>query len=195
MFQEWQNQLRRHRRQKKNHDPGYDDTWRNSPKYLTKRFAQNIQWVTWRIRAQKKRIRYRKSSRTSATHFSNAELSEHDAVLRLVGIPLKRTNTAVQFIPTGYKGTRTRMLKSMNVINRMEDDDESVFQSNILDKYAARPNDLDNLCLAEFVSQYSINHSSRTADEETSETEYCTNQRMRKMMTGQLRRINARHWL
>ena len=82
------------------------------------------------------------------------EVSQHEAIARLLSMPLKESNTPVIFIPTGFKNQRTRLLKPNALLQTMDDDDTDVFLPNIIDKYAARPSSLDKLCLAEFASQY-----------------------------------------
>ena len=46
------------------------------------------------------------------------------------------------------------MPKSPSELAGMEDDDEDVFMASIHDRYAARPNDLEELCLAAFATKY-----------------------------------------
>ena len=41
----------------------------------------------------------------------------------------------------------------------MDDDDESIFYNSLLDRYAARPNDLANMCLSEFAAFYTTGGS------------------------------------
>lgn len=89
-------------------------------------------------------------------------MSQHEAIARLVQMPLKESNVPVMFVPTGFKHQRTRLLKPRNVLERMEDDDTDVFLPNIIDKYCARPSKLDKMCLAEFVSSYSRTYSCGT---------------------------------
>ncbi|KAK3100749.1 hypothetical protein FSP39_024640 [Pinctada imbricata] len=92
------------------------------------------------------------------------EVSQHEAVARLVGLPLKETNTPVLFIPTGYKNQRTRMIKPRYVLEKMKDDDTDIFVPNIIDKYAARPAKLEKMCLAEFSSIY-VSGKKKSKDE------------------------------
>ena len=82
----------------------------------------------------------------------------------MIGLPLRQTNTSVQYVPTGYENERTRMLKSLSQLEHMDDDNEFVYMTSILDKYAARPFRLNNLCLAEFASMYTYTKSSNTDD-------------------------------
>lgn len=67
------------------------------------------------------------------------EVSQHEATARLIGLPLKETNTPVLFVPTIYRNQRTRLLKTPAFLKHMNKDDTDVFVSNIIDKYAARP--------------------------------------------------------
>ncbi|XP_070548888.1 uncharacterized protein [Ptychodera flava] len=90
------------------------------------------------------------------------EVSQHEAIARLVGLPLRQTNTTVQYVPTGYEAERTRMLKSVSELDEMDDDNESVYVPSILDKYAARPYQMDDLSLAEFASMYSTSYGQKS---------------------------------
>lgn len=71
--------------------------------------------------------------------FKSREVSQHEATARLIGLPLKETNTPVLFVPTRYRNQRTRLLKTSAFLKHMNKDDTDVFVSNIIDKYAARP--------------------------------------------------------
>jgi hypothetical protein len=82
------------------------------------------------------------------------EVSEHEAIARILSLPLRRSNTPVIFIPTNPKSKRTRMLKPMSKIASMEADDEDIYLPSILDKYSARPNSLEDITLATFASNY-----------------------------------------
>ena len=55
------------------------------------------------------------------------EVSQHEAIARLIGLTLKQTNTPVLFVPTAYKSQRTRLLKSRGMLNRMKKDDTDIF--------------------------------------------------------------------
>ena len=49
---------------------------------------------------------------------------------------------------------RHRMPKSDFELAEKEDDDEDVFMASVHDRYAARPDEMENVCLAEFATQY-----------------------------------------
>ena len=85
------------------------------------------------------------------------EISTTEAIVRSLSMPLRRSNIDVIYVPTGLKKNRTRVLKPKQVLERMHEvnpDDEDVFALSIFDKYANRPDTLENVCLAYFVSNY-----------------------------------------
>ena len=54
---------------------------------------------------------------------------------------MKHSNVNVSYVPTGLKKIRTRMLKSLSILEKIRPDDTNVFESNIY-KYKNRPNNL-----------------------------------------------------
>ena len=46
----------------------------------------------------------------------------------------------------------------MTQIQQLEDDDEDIYCKNIIDRYCARPNTLEDMCLAKFAANYSCTH-------------------------------------
>lgn len=95
------------------------------------------------------------------------EVSQHEAIARLIGLPLKETNTSALFVPTGYRNQRTRLLKPPALLKHMDKDDMDVFVPNIIDKYAAQPSSLEDTCLAEFASCYTSAKSPISEEEDT----------------------------
>ena len=82
------------------------------------------------------------------------EVSCHEAVMRCLSMPLRRSNIDVLYIPTGEIKNRTRVLKSQCQLVAMDPDDDNVFATNIIDRYAKRPDILESMCYAEFASNY-----------------------------------------
>ena len=82
------------------------------------------------------------------------EVSTHEAVKRVLSLPMRHSNIDVIFVPTGLKKNRTRMLKPQSILEVMNHDDTNVYASSILDKYENRPNELEDMCLADFASNY-----------------------------------------
>jgi len=82
------------------------------------------------------------------------ECSLAEATKRTLSLPLRSSNIDVVYIPTGIKENRTRMLKDQSVIERMDPDDTNVYKTNMLEKYANRPDNLEDLCYADFATNY-----------------------------------------
>ena len=82
------------------------------------------------------------------------EVSTHEAIKRVLSLPMRHSNIDVLYVPTDLKTNRTRMLKSQSILEKMHPEDTNVFASNIIDKYENRPDDLHSLCLADFASNY-----------------------------------------
>ena len=82
------------------------------------------------------------------------EVSLHEALTRGLSMPLRRSNVDVVYIPTGEKKNITRVLKPLQQLEQMDPDDEDVFAINMLDRYANRPETLEEICYASFASNY-----------------------------------------
>ena len=54
----------------------------------------------------------------------------------------------------GAKDERFRMPKPFHMLKNMDDDSEDIFMQSIHDRYEARPDDLEDMCLADFAAKY-----------------------------------------
>ena len=88
------------------------------------------------------------------TFLTKREVSTHEAIKRVLSLPMRHSNIEVLYVPTGLKKNRTRMLKSLSTLEKMHPDDTNVFASNIIDKYEDRLDNLHAMCLADFGSSY-----------------------------------------
>ena len=88
------------------------------------------------------------------TFLTKREVSTHEAIKRVLSLPIRHSNIDVLYVCTGLKKNRTRMLKSLSTLEKMHPDDTNVFASNIIDKYKNRPYNLHSMCLADFISSY-----------------------------------------
>ena len=61
---------------------------------------------------------------------------------------------AVVFVNTNYSCERVRILKSHDEIANLHRDSEDVFKTGIIERYIARPESVNSMCLAEFASLY-----------------------------------------
>ena len=70
------------------------------------------------------------------------EVATHEAIKRVLHLPMRHSNIDILYIPAGLKKNRTRMLKSLSTLEKMRRDDTNVFAPNIIDKYENRPDNL-----------------------------------------------------
>ena len=54
------------------------------------------------------------------TFLSKHEVSTHEATKRVLSLPVRHSNVHVLYFPTGLKNNRTRMLKSLPVLEKMQ---------------------------------------------------------------------------
>ena len=59
------------------------------------------------------------------------------------------------FVNTGFKKDRVGIIKKDGALQPLDDDDEDVYQTSLIDRYASRPPELEDMCLAEFAANYS----------------------------------------
>ena len=59
------------------------------------------------------------------------------------------------FVNTDFKKDRVGVIKKDGALQAMDDDDEDVYQTSLIDRYASRPPELEDMCLAEFATNYS----------------------------------------
>ena len=51
------------------------------------------------------------------------------------------------------------IFKKTEILESLDDDDENIYQTSLIDRYAARPPVLEDLCLAKFAANYSTNYN------------------------------------
>ena len=90
--------------------------------------------------------------RLGSVFMNHRELSAQEAVYRMLSLPLKQVSRTVVFVSTDTKDKRTCLLKPKHVLDDMDDDSEDIYMTSLIDRYAARPDSLNHMCLAEFAS-------------------------------------------
>ena len=65
------------------------------------------------------------------------------------------------YINTNPADKRVRILKSKHVLQGMSHDSEDILQPGLIEHYIQRPDDLENVCLAEFASMYEFQSSKK----------------------------------
>ena len=89
------------------------------------------------------------------------EVSAQEAVYRLLSLPMKQFSRAVVFVNTNVKKDRIAVLKGRDAIDQLDGDDTDVFQKSLVDRYMHRPQQLKDMCLAEFAASYSTCYNSK----------------------------------
>ena len=69
-------------------------------------------------------------------------------------MPLRRCSRTTIFLNTDHKDSRDSLLLPFTQLQKLEDNDENVYCKNIINRYAARPEKLEHICLAGFASNY-----------------------------------------
>ena len=111
-------------------------------------------------------------NKLGSVFLTNREVSAQEAVYRVLSMPLRRCSRTVIFLNTDSKECRDALLLPLTQLQKLEDEDKDVYCKNIIDRYAARPDNLEGMCLAEFAANYTYNHakSKCMADQEGSIT-------------------------
>ena len=100
-----------------------------------------------------------------STFLNHRELSCQEASYRLLSLPLKKLSRKCVFINTDSKNERLAMTKPLSSIQNLDNDEEDLYLKSLIDRYAARPNQLENMCLAEFAANYDIKYSQKSEDD------------------------------
>ena len=103
------------------------------------------------------------------TFLNHREVSAQEASFRILSMPMKKLSRKCVFINTSPQNERVTMTKPLASIQELENDEEDVYLINLIDRYAARPDQLENMCLAEFAANYDVKYS-KTSDEENDHT-------------------------
>ena len=89
---------------------------------------------------------------------------------------MKQLSRTVVFVDTNAKINRIGVLKDLNTISNLEDNDDNVFQKSLIDRYEHRPRSLDSMCLAEFAANYVTSYKNDNDDVLPNESvEKCNN--------------------
>ena len=78
---------------------------------------------------------------------------------------LMKKSRKVVSVSTSMKDERVSLPKPKSQLTQLHDDDEDVFATSVIDRYAARPLALQNICLATFAVMYDVIKSSTQTEE------------------------------
>ena len=83
-------------------------------------------------------------------------LATPESCMRVMSMWLMKKGRKVQNVNTNMQDECVSLPKSRAQLTQMEDDDDNVFATSLIDRYAARPNELKNMCLATFAVTYDV---------------------------------------
>ena len=110
----------------------------------------------------------RKQVRFMGNQFLNAtEICAQEAVYLALQLPLTRKTRQVVFINTSAPEDRTRLLKSEELLKELPENSTDIYSSNELIRYTQRPKQLENWCLADYVSKLNVQYPKSTEKETT----------------------------
>ena len=87
---------------------------------------------------------------------NSSEISAQAVVYHILSIPLSINSRSTVSINTNRPEDRTSMLKSDEILEKLEPDSKDVFVEGLFDMYLNRPDEMTNACLADFASLYNI---------------------------------------
>ena len=92
-------------------------------------------------------------------------LGTPESAMRIMSMWLMKKSRKVQNVNTNMKDERVSLPKSRAQLAQMDDDDDNVFATSLIDRYSARPNELQNMCLATFAVNYDVVSSSPSLEQ------------------------------
>ena len=105
-----------------------------------------------------------KLKRLGSVFLNNREVSAQEAAYRILSMPMQKKSRTVLFVNTDPKSERVAVLKSSKDLEHKHNDDEDIFQKNIVIRYAVRPASLEGECLATFASNYNVSYNENYDD-------------------------------
>ena len=101
----------------------------------------------------------KKSVRHIGNKFLNSvEICAQEAVYLVLQLPMSKCSRDVLFVNTSPQESRTFLLKSKSELEELDDDSTDVEANNLIKRYAMRPKQLDDWCLADYASKLNINY-------------------------------------
>ncbi|GBP70869.1 hypothetical protein EVAR_53533_1 [Eumeta japonica] len=85
---------------------------------------------------------------------NNTEMTSQEAAWYLLKEPTSKSSTSIVYIPTVWPIERQRIKKTMKELSGLNNDCTDIWKENWFDKYEKRPEDLEGVSLAQFVSKY-----------------------------------------
>ncbi|CAF2039617.1 unnamed protein product [Rotaria magnacalcarata] len=107
-------------------------------------------------------VREEMKKKLTETFFNHRQVSVQEAIYRAAGMPLTYSSRKVIFIP--LHSNSCRFLEPQRILKQMDQENNAIYMSNLVDKYFDSPSDSDsNICMADFASDYDIVSATRSA--------------------------------
>ena len=81
------------------------------------------------------------------------EIAEQECCWDLLELPMTQSSVKVEFISTCPPDDRVFIAKDDSILREMDPDSEDVRVAGNIEKYANRPAQLEDWCLADYISQ------------------------------------------
>jgi len=94
--------------------------------------------------------------KVGSVFLTHREVSAQEAVFRLLGLTMLSCSIKRVFVPTDLPQNRVRILKASKHLETLDPDSEDVYMTGLVQRYAARPPSLNNMCLADFAAEYDV---------------------------------------
>ena len=82
-----------------------------------------------------------------------------ESAMWVLSLWLMKKSRKVTNVNTDMQEERVSLPKSQTQLAQMDDDDDDVFATSIVDRYSACPDSLNNMCLATFAVNYNVCYS------------------------------------
>ena len=76
--------------------------------------------------------------------------------MQVLSMWLMKKSRKVVSVSTSMKDIHVSLPNPMSQLAQLHDDDEDVYATSLTDRYAAKPPDLQNICLATFAVTYDV---------------------------------------
>ena len=122
------------------------------------------------VKRQSRQHDFKESVRHMGNKFLNAvETGEIESCYDLLELPITQSSVKIQFISTCKPDDRVFISKHNELLQQLTPDSEDVKLANMIDKYAKHPTQLEEWCLADFVSELEITKTNSETDGDDSE--------------------------
>ncbi|XP_011214163.2 uncharacterized protein LOC105233708 [Bactrocera dorsalis] len=92
---------------------------------------------------------------------NGSEISAQEAAYNILGLHLSEESNREIFINTSQPNNRVRMLKPRRELDALQENSTDIYVPSVLDHYSQRPDQLEELCLADFAAWFRFSKTSR----------------------------------